>query len=545
MNPIDEVLRRKAAERALRPRDGAAGPPVESCEVAPDLVADAARDPVSTTPPGVSPAPTSPRPSPPRRPDRWPSPTSPSSPPDTAAETPARAGADGATAPTGAAAAPPSDPSPGGLGTHPPGPAAADPTPPDPRPTRAATGTPIPPPPNRPVPKTATAIPPPPNRPVRPPSRPPPPPPQRPGPKATPPGPAPQPSPEGAEAPGARTGEEGADHLALDLRDDDGCGGNRAAGDAFLPSGAPTPLPPAPFTAPVELPSSVAEWRGRFPWLTSLSPEWLDKLVPDNDPDATLTPDGRRAALTRMTVGFFNPVVADDADLARAGLAVLDALEGYADRLVTLPGGDWQLWAALVSPPASPPPAPSTPAGSADAGTGPGPGRLDFRTLPLPPRLGGTFGRKVPAGRRTEAKLAKEARARAWDGVVAALVAVLDGPDAEGWRRQVVAEAGHPPEAADVLRDYQVVLALRALDDLPAGFWNTYGTYDPESLVRSVGHRLPGFTCPEKRSAAEDDVRTGRLQEGWLLPASDLERLPAPAGWREQTREILLGVLRT
>ena len=345
----------------------------------------------------------------------------------------------------------------------------------------------------------------------------------------------------------------------------------------------PTRSQPAATAAGVESPATVAEWRARFPRLVSWSPELFDTVGPDLDPAATLAPAVWAVILNDLLAGVFTLTSVDAADLPRAGLAVLDAVEGYADRLPARPLTNWSVWVALCAPAVNSPPVRATPSGTADAATPPvasvspragsrpavppttdaesggyelrrpvlrrltqgldsGRGRRYFRTLPSPLRLVGTFGRKKPAGSCVEANFARQTKERIWNRLVADLVDVADGLVVARWRLQVVADSGHSPDAADVLRDYQLVLALHALDNLPVAFWNTLGKYEPENLVRIVGHRLPGFAWPEKRATAEILIETGLLSEDWLLPAPDLEKHPTHADWREQTRQVLLGV---
>jgi len=347
---------------------------------------------------------------------------------------------------------------------------------------------------------------------------------------------------------------------------DNPAGRDLAAVDAFDPGGEPVTSHSAPVAADGALPVTVAGWRARFPQLTALSPEFAAALAPGMDPAATLAPSERSALLPRLARTIFTLTRVDLADVPRVGFAVLDAVETYADRLPPVPLTDWPVWATLCAPPADPTPVPETPAppdqgaavpgvpAASDARPGgaenPGPprrrltpgrdsgrGRLYLKTLPSPQLLVESFGLKRPGD-----PFARRQKDRHWNALVVALVGILDGWDGAAARRHAVVGMGQPPEAADALRDLELVSGLSALDDRPGEFWLRFAKTDTAYLARLVGWKSPWYPDTEPtewtRSYLEEVVR----HDGWSLPLPDLDRLPTPADWHELSRQILLGL---
>jgi hypothetical protein len=131
-------------------------------------------------------------------------------------------------------------------------------------------------------------------------------------------------------------------------------------------------------------------------------------------------------------------------------------------------------------------------------------------------------GSKVPPGTYKQERWARGLKADRWGGLVAALYAELDEPEAALTRFVDTIKKGFPPEAATLRRDFELALTLEALDDQSAKFWIDQCSFSDDSVVgqaRSlllfrIWHR---YTTPESWRAQIERCERG-------LPESPADR---------------------
>ena len=262
------------------------------------------------------------------------------------------------------------------------------------------------------------------------------------------------------------------------------------------------------------LPATLEGWQARFPELGPMRfGAWQDvftgraptDVLPGRAPTDVLTPRERSEfglGLVRFFIYGYEPAPEDpDGEV----LAILDAVGPY------LVGKDAKAWSMLAF----------------DAAMGP---RLasedDDAPRSRPRRRLGRWtpvrGYKVPYGTPAQVQWARGLKADRWGGLVNALHAELDEPEAALSRFVDTIKKGFPPEAAKIRRDFELALTLETLDEQDAKFWIELPRGRDDFVVRRAWDEMMSRIGRRYTTPAFWRAQIERCQRG--LPESPEDR---------------------
>jgi hypothetical protein len=301
-------------------------------------------------------------------------------------------------------------------------------------------------------------------------------------------------------------------------------------GRAEGPAAGPEVRPEPPAAEPGDrLPATLEGWQARFPELGPLRFGVLEDVLPGRAPTDVLTPRERSEfglGLVRFFVRHYEPSLEDpDGEV----LAILAAVEPY------LAGIDAKTWPVLAF----------------DANVGPclasfDPGDDEDEPPPRPRRRLGRWtpvrGYKVPAGTPAQMERAQDLKADRWGGLVAALHAELDEPEAALSRFVDTVKKGFPPEAAALRRDCELALTLETLDERDAKFWIERQSFSDDFVVREAWNETMSRIGRRHMTPAHWQAEIERCQR--VLPKSPADRAepdPPPEMARRRILRALAG----
>jgi hypothetical protein len=258
------------------------------------------------------------------------------------------------------------------------------------------------------------------------------------------------------------------------------------------------------------LPATLEGWRARFPDLGARAfDQALKDVLPGRTPTDGLTPRERSEVglgLVRHFICGYEPAPEDpDGEV----LAILAAAGPYIAARAYSAGFD------------------------DEDGPSSRPRRRLGRWTPV-------RGYKVPCGTPRQVQWARDLKADRWGGLVSALYAELDEPEA-AWTRFVdTVKKGFPPEAATLRRDFELAMTLEMLDEQDAKFWIERRGGPDDSVVRQAWSETMWRIGRRYRTPESWRVQIERCQRG--LPESPADRAepdPPPEMERRRILKVL------
>jgi hypothetical protein len=277
------------------------------------------------------------------------------------------------------------------------------------------------------------------------------------------------------------------------------------------------------------LPATLEGWQARFPelgpmrfgaWQNVLTGRAPTDVLTGRAPTDVLTPRERSEfglGLVRFFIYGYEPAPEDpDGEV----LAILDAVGPY------LAGVDAKAWPMLAF----------------DAAMGPHLASEDDDAPRSRPRrrLGRwtpVRGYKVPYGTPAQVQWARGLKADRWGGLVNALHAELDEPEAALSRFVDTIKKGFPPEAAKIRRDLELALALEMLDEQDAKFWIELPRGRDDFVVRQAWSETMSRIGRRYKTPASWRAQIERCQRG--LPESPEDRAEPDTPPEMKRRRIL------